>query len=450
MPDHRRGFAKGSQRPERHSSRVKLELERLEGRVVPAIILPLAQAGGLIGPSLLGQASGINAEAATLTLTPTTLPPAQVLASYSQTIVATGATGDVFFSVASGELPAGLQLSPFGNLIGRPLFAGDVNFVISAVDSVGATGSIPYTLTIQPQVLPSVTLSVSGSPTQVLPGQNLTYTITVTNNGPSDAFGVAIANTLPVGVAYVSAITTQGTVSVSSSMVSADIGLMPANTSQTLTIVALPLASAAGQTVVNWIEVSVGGGDSDPNNNSAAISTQVLPVPPPTVSNLARYGYHYYPTRLVVSFDRPMDASTAGATSNYQLINLGPDRKLGTHDDRVVPIVAATYSAANSSVTLAPRTRLALHNRLYQLVVLDSVKSADGVALDGVGDGLPGSNYVRTFGQNILQGKVPPQETTAKKVAAKATAKPKVAATGYPGGAARHALLLRARPISKG
>jgi len=51
----------------------------------------------------------------------------------------------------------------------------------------------------------------SDSPDPVIAGNQLTYTITVTNNGPCDATGVVVADDLPVGVTYSSHSVTQGT-----------------------------------------------------------------------------------------------------------------------------------------------------------------------------------------------------------------------------------------------
>ena len=42
------------------------------------------------------------------------------------------------------------------------------------------------------------------APNPVVAGQNLTYTITVTNNGPDAADAVSLSDTLPAGTTFVS------------------------------------------------------------------------------------------------------------------------------------------------------------------------------------------------------------------------------------------------------
>ena len=51
----------------------------------------------------------------------------------------------------------------------------------------------------------------TGLPDPVLVGSNLTYTVTVTNNGPNNASNVMVTDTLPANVTFVSATPSQGT-----------------------------------------------------------------------------------------------------------------------------------------------------------------------------------------------------------------------------------------------
>ncbi len=96
-----------------------------------------------ITPALTGtQAYSLNIGAATITLSPATLPGATYESSYSQTLTASGGTSTYSFSVTSGSLPAGLTLSSSGELSGTPTAAGPSTFTVSATDS--STGTGPY------------------------------------------------------------------------------------------------------------------------------------------------------------------------------------------------------------------------------------------------------------------------------------------------------------------
>ncbi|QDV35062.1 choice-of-anchor Q domain-containing protein [Tautonia plasticadhaerens] len=139
---------------------------------------------------------------------------------------------------------------------------------------------------------------------------------------------------------------------------------------------------------------------------------------PPTVVGVRRLGFHARPTRLVVAFDAAMDPTRAEDPANYRLVAAGPDRRLGTADDRPLAVDAATYDEALRAVTLSPRRRLPLHGT-YRLTVVGTppggLTSASGLPLDGAGTGRPGSDYEATFGREALVR--PGAEATAERVA---------------------------------
>jgi hypothetical protein len=66
------------------------------------------------------------------------LPQAAVGASYKATITVTGGTSPYTFSVASGQLPAGVQLADSsGTFSGTPTTSGNFNFAVSVSDASG-------------------------------------------------------------------------------------------------------------------------------------------------------------------------------------------------------------------------------------------------------------------------------------------------------------------------
>src|ERR1051325_10499842 len=120
-------------------------------------------------------------------------------------------------------------------------------------------------------------LSGSATPNPVAVGSNLTYTVTVSNAGPSQATGVMLTNTLPSSVTFVSAtltdpITTEGSVSESGSVVTANVGMLLPHYSATVAVVVVPTVAA---TLTNIARV--GGNESDSNlaNNSLNITNAV-------------------------------------------------------------------------------------------------------------------------------------------------------------------------------
>src|SRR5204863_151182 len=72
-----------------------------------------------------------------ITVSTSSLPDGTTGTAYSQTLLATDAQGTVIWSIASGALPAGLNLNAAtGEISGTPTAQGIANFTIRAADGV--------------------------------------------------------------------------------------------------------------------------------------------------------------------------------------------------------------------------------------------------------------------------------------------------------------------------
>ena len=135
------------------------------------------------------------------------------------------------------------------------------------------------------------------------------------------------------------------------------------------------------------------------------LETTVQPAPQvvaPTVQNLQRFGFHAQPTKFVLTFSTALDPAAAQDVANYRL-----NAVIGHRIGRAIRIKAAVYDPTTHAVTLQPAQRLYLFGR-YLLEVNGStptgVAGATGLLLDGRGNGMPGTDYVATFGKEILAG----------------------------------------------
>ena len=100
-----------------------------------------------------------------------------------------------------------------------------------------------------------------------------------------------------------------------------------------------------------------------------------------------RFGFHMMPTRLVLTFDRALDATAAENISNYRITTLSGGR---------IKLKSAVYDDRTHTVTLRPVNRMNLHRR-YSITIDGSrpsgVEDAAGELLDGTRSGTTGTDY---------------------------------------------------------
>ncbi|HEX9984262.1 MAG TPA: DUF11 domain-containing protein [Thermoanaerobaculia bacterium] len=144
-------------------------------------------------------------------------------------------------------------------------------------------------------------------PTTAVAGTNVTYTLGVTNNGPSPATGVALSDPIPAGTTFVSITQTSGPTFTCNSSVNCTIASLDAADTATFDLV---LAVSPGSTgnVVNTATATSTTPDDTPANNSDTETTAVTSS-----------------ADLAVTKDGPLSA-TAGTNVTYTIgvTNSGP------------------------------------------------------------------------------------------------------------------------------
>ncbi len=141
-------------------------------------------------------------------------------------------------------------------------------------------GSDESSASICVQALVDLSVTKSGSPaTQDLGAGNITWTMVVTNNGPSADTNVVVSDPMPAGNTFVSATSTKGSCT-GGAILNCTIGPMAAGESVTITLVTTP--SAAG-TQTNTVHVAGDRPETNKDNNDATATVEITApfIPPP-------------------------------------------------------------------------------------------------------------------------------------------------------------------------
>lgn len=118
-------------------------------------------------------------------------------------------------------------------------------------------------------IIPLADISVQViAPTSVISSTVFTYTLTITNNGPSNATSVILTNYLPAGVTFISSTPAGPTCTQGGLTVICNLGVLPSG--GTVTIKIAVMAPASKEDLTNQANVTASEGDPTPANNTVS------------------------------------------------------------------------------------------------------------------------------------------------------------------------------------
>ncbi|MDY0981699.1 putative Ig domain-containing protein [Stenotrophomonas sp. CFBP8994] len=140
---------------------------------------------GAGAPFTASASYSLTVSAPAITITTASLPDGTVGAAYSQQLVAEGGLAPYAYTIATGQLPSGLQLSSSGQLTGTATSSGSYAFTATATDANGQQGTRAYTL----QVGDAAPVAAADTAT-VLAGSALPIAVTANDSGAITAVTV--------------------------------------------------------------------------------------------------------------------------------------------------------------------------------------------------------------------------------------------------------------------
>ncbi len=228
--------------------------------------------GGLNGNILSFTTLGGSATPSATAVNPTTKAASDVTTASATLHGVVGTYGDVYhFEWGTTTGYGNVTTATFGGL-------GDLSATITGltpgttyhfrIATFAGGGDLTFT-TAQ-----LVDLAVSGSVDKSTVGASVTYAFTVTNGGPGDAAGTAVALTLPSGATFEHALTAAGTCT-SSAPVTCSLGQLAKGASATITVALTPTAKC--DLAVTATATSSATDSNTANNTATATSTAAAP-----------------------------------------------------------------------------------------------------------------------------------------------------------------------------
>jgi uncharacterized repeat protein (TIGR01451 family) len=166
-------------------------------------------------------------------------------------------------------------------------FAQDSSATCADVRPGHACGVMVDNVVVQSVVAAQADLSLTktATPTDVVNGDPVTYTIAVHNNGPSAAQAVTVTDLVPASLMAVSGTISSGTLTLAGNLATATISSIASGATETITISAnlADCGLAEGSPITNTASGSSTTPDNDASNNTAS-ATIIVHNPPPTIS----------------------------------------------------------------------------------------------------------------------------------------------------------------------
>ena len=168
--------------------------------------------------------------------------------------------------VLASDAVASVQLTVIPTAAGS--MSNSASITTNEVDANTLNNTATHQVTVNAVVIPAdLSVTISGS-TTAKPRTNITYTMTVKNNGPAEAKTVTLSNTLAANLSFVSSSSSQG----SCSGASCSLGTLANGATATVKVTVQPLLRG---TYTSKSRLTFGGTDNNTTNNTATITTVV-------------------------------------------------------------------------------------------------------------------------------------------------------------------------------
>jgi len=198
----------------------------------PTQIVAIVPSNATTGPITVTTPGGIF-------INPTSFVVLPKIYSFSPTLGPAGTTvtitGTSLFDVTNVQFH-GTSATPFNVMTNQLQVKVPTGATPGPITVVTAGGNDVSSNSFTATFSSTLVLSKTVSPAVTSPGSNVTYTLEVTNEGPSTVTSVSVTDNIPMGFNLTSATNSLGTTIYTNNMVIASLGILTSNTSATITV----------------------------------------------------------------------------------------------------------------------------------------------------------------------------------------------------------------------